>query len=319
MSQHNNLTNQLAAGPGKMIAVGGAKGGIGKSLFVANLGVLLSQLGKKTVVVDLDLGGANLHLYMGVWSLTHRIDDFLTLKVPTISDIMTPTKYGPTLIGGGGGKLGAANIHFSRKLKLLRALKTIDADYVILDLGGDSTYNILDFYLAADQGFVLTTCEPASYLDAYGFIKMSLHRKLSRLFGAESNYRRFRDFEVEQLIKEFIFANTSTNGRYMSTLVEQIEQSAPTHHRLIKELLDGFRPGTVVTMFEAEEQVDELVSRLKKVSQKMLSLDINYFGCVPFERQIQRSAKDLIPSVAKAPDGAFAKALRRIVLKMEMA
>jgi flagellar biosynthesis protein FlhG len=302
-----------------MIAIGGAKGGIGKSLFVANLGVFLSQMGKRTVVVDLDLGGANLHLYMGIWSLTRRIDDFLTLKVPTISDIMTPTKYGPTLIGGGGGKLGSANLHFSRKLKLLRALKTIDADYVILDLGGDTTYNILDFYLAADQGFVLTTCEPASYLDAYGFIKMSLHRKLSRLFGPESDYRKYKDFEVAQLINAFIFSNTSAHGRHMSDLVEQMAHSKPTHQRLITELLDRFRPGTVITMSDAREQVDELVSRLKKVSEKMLSVQLNHFGCVAFDRQIQKSAKDLVPSVAKAPDGPFASALRRIVLKMEMA
>ena len=319
MFPKNALTRKNTAGPGKMIAIGGAKGGIGKSLFVANLGVFLSQMGKRTVVVDLDLGGANLHLYMGIWSLNRRIDDFLTLKVPTIDDIMTPTKYGPTLIGGGGGKLGAANLHFSRKLKLLRALKTIDADYVILDLGGDTTFNILDFYLAADQGFVLTTCEPASYLDAYGFIKMSLHRKLTRLFGAESNYRKYRDFEVAQLINAFIFSNTSTNGRHMSDLVEQMAHSKPTYQRLIKELLGRFRPGTVVTMVEAQEQVDELVSRLKKVSQKMLSVQLNHFGCVAFDKQIQKSAKDLVPSVAKAPDGAFASALRRIVLKMEMA
>jgi flagellar biosynthesis protein FlhG len=95
-----------------------------------------------------------------------------------------------------GSSAGAADawappiFTFRSKLKLLRALKTIDADYVILDLGGDTTYNILDFYLAADQGLVLTTCEPASYLDAYGFIKMSLHRKLIRLFGPESAYRQ---------------------------------------------------------------------------------------------------------------------------------
>jgi flagellar biosynthesis protein FlhG len=319
ISQKKTPARPSTSGTAKIIAIGGAKGGIGKSLLVANLGVFLTQLGKRTVVVDLDLGGANLHLYMGIWSLARRIDDFLTLKVPTIGDIMTPTQYGPTLIGGGCGKLGTANLHFSRKLKLLRALKTIDADYVILDLGGDTTYNILDFYLAADQGFVLTTCEPASYLDAYGFIKMSLHRKLTRLFGVESKYRKYRDFEVAQLIKTFIFANSATNGRHMSDLVKQMEQSKPTHHRLIKELLDGFRPGTVVTMCKAKDDVSELVSRLNKVSEKMLSIDLNHFGCVAYDEQIQKSAKELVPSVAKAPDGAFANALRRIVLKMEMA
>lgn len=319
MPQEYTQKESSANGPGKLIAVGGAKGGIGKSLFVANLGVLLSQLGKKTVVVDLDLGGANLHLYLGVWSLTRRIDDFLTQKVPTISDILTPTKYGPLLIGGGGGNLGAANIHFSRKLKLLRSLKTIEADYVILDLGGDTTYNILDFYLAADQGFVLTTCEPASYLDAYGFIKLSLHRKLTRLFAAESAYRRYRDADVEQLIRSFILSTNGGNGCHMSELVERMRYETPAHYQFIKKILDQFRPATVVTMEDAQDQVDELVSRLQKVSRKMLSIDLDYFGCMPFEKQVQQSAKKLIPHLAESPEGNFSKALRRIALKMEMA
>jgi flagellar biosynthesis protein FlhG len=319
MSQENTPKPASADTHGKMIAVGGAKGGIGKSLFVANLGVLLSQLGKKTVVVDLDLGGANLHLYMGVWSLERRIDDFLTKQVAAIDDIITPTKYGPLLIGGGGGRLGAANLHFATKLKLMRALKTIDADYVILDLGGDTTYNILDFYLAADQGFVLTTCEPASYLDAYGFIKMSLHRKLSRLFGAESAYRKHRDIEVERLIKAYIYAGPSADSRHICDLLKQLEQEKPVHCNLIRDLLDGFRPAAVVTMFEDQDQVDELVSRLRKVSSKMLSIDLDYFGAVPFKRQIQQSAKELVPLVAKAPDSDLARILRRIVLRMEMA
>ncbi|NNL41181.1 MAG: P-loop NTPase, partial [Desulfobacterales bacterium] len=51
-----------------IVAVGGAKGGIGKSMFSTNLGIYLSSLGKTTVLVDLDLGGANLHLYLGEWS-----------------------------------------------------------------------------------------------------------------------------------------------------------------------------------------------------------------------------------------------------------
>jgi flagellar biosynthesis protein FlhG len=319
MPQQQNINHESAKGPGKLIAVGGAKGGIGKSLFVANLGVLLSQLGKKTVLVDLDLGAANLHLYMGVWSLPHRVDDFLTKKVATINDIMVPTKYGPLLIGGGVGKLGDANIHFARKQKLLRALKTIDADYVILDLGGDTTFNILDFYLAADQGFVLTTCEPASYMDAYGFIKLSLHRKLTRLFGAESEFRNGRDHQLELLIKDHILSNASAQGRHISDLIRRIEREQPAHGRLIKKVVADFRPATIVTMVQAQEQVDELVTRLQNVSRKILSVDLNFFGCLPFEKQIQQSARELVPHVSKTPDGNFAKALRRIVLKMEMA
>ena len=319
MPQQSTNDPPAAGRPGKMIAVGGAKGGIGKSLFVANLGVLLSSMGKKTVVVDLDLGGANLHLYLGVWSLPRRIDDFLEKRVAGVEEIIIPTKYGPLLIGGGGGKLGAANIHFARKLKLIRALKRLDADYVILDLGGDTTYNILDFYLAADQGFVLTTCEPASYLDAYGFVKMALHRRLTRLFGAESPYRKHRDGELERLIRDTILDAGTANGRHMDDLLQCIAREKPDHHGLVRELVDGFRPGTVVTMAEAAEPVDELVTRLRKVSRRMLSIDLNFFGSVPFTRSIQESAKKLVPCVATAPDGTLARALRRIALKMEMA
>ncbi|GAB6908056.1 Putative heat shock protein related to DnaJ (fragment) [Desulfosarcina cetonica] len=319
MPQEKPDTPASISGPGKIIAVGGAKGGIGKSLFVANLGVLLSQMGKRIVLVDLDLGGSNLHLYMGVWSLTSRIDDFLDKNVENIHDILTPTKYGPLLIGGGGGKLGAANIHYSRKQKLLKAIKTIDADYVILDLGGDTTYNILDFYLSADQGFVLTTCDPASYLDAYGFIKTSLYRKLTRLFSPESSYYNHRDGLVDQLIKDHIFTNTADNGNRIDALLDALVQEKPVYHGIIKGLLDNFRPGVVVTMVEKEDQAVDLITRLRKVSGKILSVELNHFGCVPFEKSIQQSAKELVPSVAKAPDGTFAKALRRIALKMEMA
>jgi flagellar biosynthesis protein FlhG len=104
----------------------------------------------------------------------------------------------------------------------------------------------------------------------------------------------------------------------MSDLVDQMAHSKPTHQRLIMDLLESFRPGTVVTMCQAQDHADELVSRLKRVSQKMLAIELNHFGCVAFDRQIQQSAKDLVPSVAQAPDGAFARALRRIALKMEM-
>ena len=62
----------------KIIAVAGAKGGVGKSVFAANLAVYLSVKGFKTVVVDLDLGGANVHLYLGKsFLLKQSINDFL--------------------------------------------------------------------------------------------------------------------------------------------------------------------------------------------------------------------------------------------------
>ena len=77
----------------KIIAVGGAKGGVGKYMLAANLAVGLALLGQKVVLADLDLGGADVHLYTGVKSLAKTWNDFLDKKVDSIKDILTPTAF----------------------------------------------------------------------------------------------------------------------------------------------------------------------------------------------------------------------------------
>ena len=166
--------------PGKtIIAVGGAKGGVGKSALAANLAVGLALLGQKVVLADLDLGGADVHLYLGVKSLPNTWNDFLDKKVDSIEEIMTPTPYeGLKLIGGDSSRLGSENLPYHQKRKIMRHLQEMEGDYLILDLGGNSTYNVLDFFLFADRKIVISGTEPASILDSYSFIKVSIYRLL---------------------------------------------------------------------------------------------------------------------------------------------
>ena len=99
-----------------IIAVGGAKGGVGKSALAANLAVGLTLLGQKVVLADLDLGGADVHLYLGVKFLPKTWNDFLDKKVNSIEEIMTPTPYeGLKLIGGDSSRLGSENLPYSQK------------------------------------------------------------------------------------------------------------------------------------------------------------------------------------------------------------
>ena len=118
----------------KILAVGGAKGGVGKSVLSANLAVGLALLGQKVILADLDLGGADVHLYVGVKSLSKTWNDFLEKKVKSIQDIMTPTAFdGLTLVGGDSSKLGSGNLPFAQKQKIIRHLKNLECDYVIID------------------------------------------------------------------------------------------------------------------------------------------------------------------------------------------
>ncbi|MBW2608045.1 MAG: AAA family ATPase [Deltaproteobacteria bacterium] len=297
----------------RIIAVGGAKGGIGKSIFAANLGIYLSSQGKRTVLVDLDLGGANLHLYLGERFLKYNINDYLSKNVPSISDIMVSTKYGPDLVGGGSSQLGSANIHFSRKLKLLRAIKQIDADYIIIDLGADTSYNIVDFFLAADHGIVLTTCDPPSYLDAYNLIKVALFRKLNRIFGPESELRKYKDPDLLWLIKEATMPGNGNKGKVIGDLIERVKKELPKGLPLIEHVLETFRPGLVVNMISENDNVSEVVNRVQDVSLRMLTVAVDYLGSIDYQSDIKRSAQDLVPVISKDPEGNLSECIQDIL------
>jgi len=299
-----------------IIAVGGAKGGIGKSIFAANLGVFLASKGKRTVLVDLDLGGANLHLYLGETLLEKNINDFLSRRAPTLEKIMVPTLYGPQLIGGDSSQLGAANIAFAKKLGLLGSIKRIDADYVIIDLGGDTSYNIIDFFLAADQGIVMTTRDPASYLDAYNFIKVALYRRLNRLFGPESSFRAQKDRDLEKLIYEATMSSNGSNIKNIEELMERVKNKQSQSLSLLSEAISTFNPYLIVNRITSNSNVIKIVERIQKVSRRMLSIDVKYLGSLPYQSEIESSAMDLVPIAARHPEGILVKKMSGITDKL---
>lgn len=294
----------------RIIAVGGAKGGIGKSIFSANLAVYLAACGKKTVAVDLDLGGANLHLYLGKTFLTWNINDFLNKRVSALEDILVPSEYGPLLIGGDSSHLGASNIGFARKLKLVKAIKELNADYVILDLGGDTSFNVIDFFLMADQGIILTTCDPASYLEAYNFIKVALFRKLSRLFGAESELREQKDIPLEKLIEEFTQSPNDSRFKRIDQLMAEVSRKNAHRVNLLQEVISGFNPRLLVNRVSSQCDAPQVVKRLQDVSRKMLSIDLRYLGSLPQQAEIEASTRDLVPMMTSHPHSMFAQTMQ---------
>lgn len=308
--------NSFASGSikkSKIIAIGGAKGGIGKSMFAANLGVHLAARGLKIVLVDLDLGGANLHLFLGEKYL-HRagINDFLNKKVSSLQGITIKSKYGPEIIGGDSSQLGLANLHFSRKLKLLKELQSLDADYILLDLGGDTNYNVVDFFLAADHGIVLTTCEPASYLDAYRFIKISLYRKLNRIFGPESRYDEQKDHELVRLISESTMAADGNNIKDIDELLSRVKKQLPHHLGLIHEAVTSFTPYLIINKSPFNSEARQLVERLQGVARRRCSIWTKYLGNITYQKEIESCTKNMVPVVARYPDGPLSREMEKI-------
>ena len=92
-------------------SVGGGKGGIGKSLLAASIGWQLARMGKRVVLVDADLGGANLHTCLGLSTSGRTLADFIQRRVATIQDVLVEVgRLGLSLISGASDLLSAANI-----------------------------------------------------------------------------------------------------------------------------------------------------------------------------------------------------------------
>ena len=278
----------------KIIAVGGAKGGVGKSMLAANLAVGLALLGQKVVLADLDLGGADVHLYTGVKSLTKTWNDFLDKKVDSIQDILTPTAFkGLSLIGGDSSKLGSANLPYSQKLKIMRHLKELETDFLVVDLGGDTTYNGLDFFLLADQKIVVSGTEPASVLDSYTFIKVVFNRFLERFFSEHKS--------LKVLAEQIRCGSLEKSENYsLDFIYQEVRNRDPKAAIELKQQFDKFRLAIVLNMTDSSKDVRIAESMQKLVKDKCF-LDIGILGTIPFDKVVRKAARRFTPIVVENP------------------
>jgi len=295
----------------RIIAVGGAKGGVGKSTFAANLGVFLAGQGYQTVLLDLDLGGANLHLYLGETAVKRTVNDFLEGAFPHLADLAVPTRFGPTLIGGDSSRLGSANISFPAKQRLIRAIRELEAQRLVIDLGSDTSFNILDFFLAADVRLVITTPEPAAYLEAYNLIKVGLWRALNRMFSQAPPALR-QDYALKELIHQATRTGNGDGVRTIEQLRERLRQRHPAALPWVQGILETYRPRLLLNKSEDDDQAGRIVRRIQEVARKMLSLEVPYLGALPLSQDIARSARDLVPAVARDPQSHLSRHLAHL-------
>ena len=289
-----------------IIAVGGAKGGVGKSALAANLAVGLALLGQRVVLADLDLGGADVHLYLGVKSLPKTWNDFLDKKVGSIEEIMTPTPYeGLKLIGGDSSRLGSENLPYSQKRKIMRHLREMEGDYLILDLGGNSSYNALDFFLFADLKIVISGTEPASILDSYSFVKVSVYRLLERFF---SKHKSFKD--LVQKIKNGSLGQSKDLS--LDSIFNEVRERDAAAYDKLKDRYDRFCVSLVVNMADNRKDF-QIAESMQRVLKEKCFLDVGILGTMPFDKLARRAARSFTPIIVEYPRSEPSKAIHQML------
>lgn len=287
----------------RVIAIGGGKGGIGKSLLSANLGIALSKRGAKVVLADLDLGGANLHTCLGVPQPKVSLSDFVERRVTSLDQVLVPTPHpNLSLLSGAMDGLDAANPRHAQKTKLLRNLRSLDVDYVLLDLGAGTTFNVLDFFLVADTGVVVMLPEPTSIENAYRFIKAAFFRRLQALAPQD-------DFAT--LVGQALAPRDGQLARTPWDVVAQLRETDPAKATRLEQALGGFRPLVVVNQARTRGDFD-VGPTVASAWKKFFGLELGYLGAVAHDDAVWQAVRARKSLLDAFPDSGAASGVLRV-------
>jgi len=166
----------------QVISISSGKGGVGKTNIVANLALALTRLGKRVLVLDADLGLANIDILLGL-TPRYTIEHLLTGQ-KRLQEILVPGPEGMVILPAGSGIQELADLNEGQKIFLLNEMDQLSQriDVLLIDTGAGISSNVLYFNLAAQESIIIITPEPTSLTDAYALIKVLATRHQKKHF-----------------------------------------------------------------------------------------------------------------------------------------
>lgn len=287
----------------EIIPVAGGKGGVGKTIVTANLALALAHEGKTVIAVDLDLGASNLHTCLGIRNRRQGIGHFVYGEASSLESLLMPTDYRRLFFIPGDALLpGTANLPFHRKARLIRDVAKLTADYVLLDLGAGSSYNVVDFFLTGPRGMVVIAPETTSILNAYSFLKTSLYRLIYRSLPPKSPQR--------QAVADFVTTRLEGTEADFRELVRRVAQQWPEDGRRLGEVITSFAPRVILNMGKSPHDI-AIGARLRSIAEKNLNIAVEYVSFLHYDEAVSRSVLDRRPILETAPRSAFSEGITR--------
>jgi len=291
----------------RLVAIGGGKGGVGKTFLSSNLATTLAAAGYRVVVVDTDIEGANLHTWLGVRSPSVSLADFVAGREddPAKLAVETPVS-GLRLIAATHGNLAGAQPDDARRLELLKALRRLPCDFVLVDCGAGAHPATIDYFLVGDDGLLVLHPEPTSVENTYAFVRAAFYRRMQAAM---------QKHDVRQRILEAMDQRNQRGIRTPLDLLREVQAMDPEEGTRFVATMRAFRPRIVVNEVASAEDI-KLGFSVRSVCRKFFGIEAEYVGYINRDQAVRDAVLLRRPLLDVRPHSDAAVYLRRIAGKL---
>jgi len=259
-------------------AIGGGKGGVGKSFIISSLACSLAAKGRKVILLDADFGGANLHTFLGLGKPSVSLSEFFESQISLTKLTVDTGIPNLELLAGTLRSLAPDSIKHSQKQKFFRHIKNLDADFILIDLGGGTHFNILDTFLLADKMLLVVVPELISIENMYHFLKNALFRKLTSSFTANGMKNELREAWSKRA--EHNIANLRELIDYLRGLSNSVEA-------VINDVLSDFKVHIILNQIRGNQDI-KVGHHLVSVCKKYFDLQAQFTGYIEYDSFVSR-------------------------------
>ena len=285
----------------RVVAIGGGKGGVGKSLVAANVGIFLATLGKRVILVDGAFGAPNLHIFAGVPRPTRTLSEALAAGGPPLADLAVATHVpGVRLVAGVSDPPWVANPAPANVRLLADQLRQLPADWVVVDLGSGLASHTLELFLEADIGILVAVPDPTSIELMHRFVRAAFLKSLERKGLAHLAQRP--SLEVHD--------HEGGAPSALEIYLAAVADNAPEIGEL-SSAIASFAPHLVINSARSKSDM-ELGRAVASASRRRLGNPIRYLGHLEYDEAVWASTRRRRPLLIEHPETRIAKCFERV-------
>lgn len=303
-----------------VIAVGGGKGGVGKSMISANVAARLARMGFRVAALDLDCGGSNLHTYFGMSGLSRCLGDYMLQGSTSMREVLTPTNVDGLSIGSSqrDDAWGVADsLSTSGMSRLWSGIQTLGQDefgerydIVVLDLGAGSARHTIDMFCTAHVGIIAALPEPTAVENSYLFLRTTLLRLIENA-GRHLNL----ESEVIDIIK---FLTTGPHGAGAKSYTDKLRSLYQTNPHVIGSVagvLSGRLMGIVMNQTRSQADVD-IGKAMDIAAQRYFGFTSQFLGYLNYDEAAWKSLRNKRLMLVDFPQALITRRVSELTLAM---